>query len=159
MTDQPVKDMIQVYIDADGCPVKDEVFKVAKRYRLRVTAVSNTRMKIPFDALFRAQVVSDDFDAADNWIVDHCGAVDIVVTADILLAARCLEKGSRVLDPKGRVFTENSIGSALVNREVAGYLRDLGEISGGPAPFQPRDRSNFLQKLDALVQAAMKSAR
>ena len=151
--------MIQIYIDADGCPVKDEVFKVAKRYKLQVHVVSNTRMKVPHDPLFRAKVVSDDFDAADNWIVEQTKTNDIVITADILLVARCLEKGSRVLDPRGRVFTENSIGSALVNREVAGFMRDLGELGGGPPPFKQRDRSNFLQRLDALIQASLKSER
>lgn len=151
--------MIHIYVDADGCPVKNEIFKVARRYHLRVSVVSNSRMHIPDHELFELAVVGDQFDAADNWIVERVEDTDVVVTSDILLAARCLEKKSRVLDPKGRVFTENSIGNAVANRELAGYLRDMGEIGGGPRPFQQRDRSMFLQRLDDLIQAAMKAAR
>ena len=151
--------MIRIYVDADGCPVKNEIYKVAKRYRLDVSVVANSHMRIPDDELVQLEVVNGQFDAADDWIVERVKETDIVVTSDILLAARCVEKRSRVLDPKGRVFTENSIGNAVANRELAGYLRDMGEISGGPAPFQQRDRSVFLQRLDDLVQAVMKAER
>ena len=116
-------------------------------------------MKVPEDHLIQLAVVTDQFDAADNWIVERVSGSDVVVTADIPLAARCLEKGARVLDPKGRVFRQESIGDALANRELASYLRDVGEISGGPTPFQPRDRSKFLQRLDDLIQAILKAER
>jgi len=151
--------LIHIYVDADGCPVKNEIFKVAKRYELRVYVVSNSTMRIADHELFELAVVYDQFDAADNWIVERAKDTDVVVTSDILLAARCLEKKCRVLDPKGRTFTENSIGNSVANRELAGYLRDMGEIGGGPPPFQQRDRSMFLQRLDDLIQAAMKAER
>lgn len=151
--------MIRIYVDADGCPVKNEVFRVARRYGLKAFVVSNSRMRVPEDPLIELAVVSDQFDAADDWIAERVSGSDIVVTADIPLAARCLERGTRVLDPKGRVFDRESIGDALANRELASYLRDTGEIAGGPAPFQPRDRSKFLQRLDDLIQAVLKAGR
>lgn len=150
---------MSIYVDADGCPVKDEVFKVARRYKLKVFVVSNSKMRVPSHELFESVVVTDKFDAADDWIAERAGEADVVVTSDVLLAARCVEKKSRVLDPKGRVFTENSIGNAVANRELAGYLRDMGEMGGGPAPFRQRDREMFLQRLDDLIQAAMRSLR
>ena len=151
--------MIRIYVDADGCPVKNEVFRVAKRCGLKVYIVSNSVVAIPQHELFEMVVVSTQFDAADNWIVEQVDETDVVVTADILLAARCLEKGARVLDPKGRVFSRDTIGDVLANRELAIYLRKLGEITGGPAPFQKRDRSRFLQRLDDLIQAILKEER
>ena len=151
--------MITLFVDADACPVKDEVYRVAKRYGLPVRVVSNSRLRVPVDPLFQLVVVTGHFDAADDWIVEHIEGGDIAVTADIPLAARCLAKGARVLDPKGRVFTEESIGDALATRELMAYLRDLGDIGGGPAPYEPRDRSRFLQYLDNLIQASLKGAR
>ena len=151
--------MITLFVDADACPVKDEVYRVAKRYRLPVRVVANARLRVPVDPLFQLVVVSGRFDAADDWIVEQVALGDIAVTADIPLAARCLGKGARVLDPKGRVFTEDAIGDALATRELMAYLRDLGEVGGGPAPFGKRDRSRFLQSLDDLVQASLKAAR
>jgi uncharacterized protein len=151
--------LIHIYVDADGCPVKNEIYRVAKRYELKVYVVSNSRMRLPDHELLELILVDDQFDAADNWIVERVKDTDIVVTSDILLAARCLEKKSRVLDPKGRVFTENSIGNAMANRELAGYLREMGELGGGPPPFEQRDRSMFLQRLDDLIQAAMRASR
>ncbi len=151
--------MIRIFIDADGCPVKDEIFRVAVRYGLRVYVVSNSRMRIPPDGLFEPIIVKEDVDAADDWIVEHVKEDDIAVSADIPLAARCLEKGARVLDPKGRVFTEDSIGGALANRELTAYLRDMGNITGGPAPFDKRDRSRFLQQIDNLIQAVCRAKR
>jgi uncharacterized protein len=151
--------LIRIYVDADGCPVKAEVFRVALRYRLKVFVVSNSRMRIPPDGLFEQVIVNKDADAADDWIVQHVKEDDIAVSADIPLAARCLEKGARVLDPKGRVFSEESIGGALANREFTAYLRDMGNITGGPAPFEKRDRSRFLQQLDNIVQAAFRAKR
>ncbi len=151
--------MIRIHVDADACPVKEEVFRVAKRYGLRVFVVSNGRIRVPADPLVEMVVVSGHFDAADTWIAERITATDIAVTSDIPLASLCLAKGARVLDPKGKVFTPESIGDALANRELMAYLRDSGSMTGGPAPFEPRDRSRFLQKLDDLVQAILKSSR
>jgi uncharacterized protein len=151
--------LIKIYVDADGCPVKSEVFRVALRYGLKVYVVSNSRIKVPQDRLFEQVLVTGELDAADDWIVDHIRENDVGVSADIPLAARCVKKGARMLDPKGRVFTQESIGGALANRDLMAYLRDLGNITGGPAPFQKRDRSRFLQSLDMLIQAALKATR
>jgi uncharacterized protein YaiI (UPF0178 family) len=139
--------------------VKSEVFRVALRYRLKVYVVSNSRMRIQPDRLFEQVIVKEIADAADDWIVEHVKEDDIAVSADILLAARCLEKGARVLDPRGRIFTENSVGGALANREFTAYLRDMGNVTGGPAPFEKRDRSRFLQQIDNLIQAAFRAKR
>ncbi len=151
--------MIKIYVDADGCPVKNEVYRVALRYRLKVYVVSNSKIRIPEDELFDMVLVKEGFDAADDWIVEHVNENDIGVSSDIPLAARCLEKGARMLDPKGRVFTDDSIGGALANRELMAHLRELGEITGGPAPFQKRDRSRFLERLDSVVQASLRATR
>ncbi|MDR3672841.1 MAG: YaiI/YqxD family protein [Holophaga sp.] len=148
-----------IFVDADACPVKDEIYRVARRYRLPVRVVANARLRLPVDPLFQMVVVTGHFDAADDWIVEHVASGDIAVTADIPLAARCLAKGARVLDPKGRVFTADSIGDVLANRELMAYLREMGDITGGPAPYGPRDRSRFLQYLDDLIQAGLKEAR
>ena len=146
-----------LYVDADGCPVKNEVYRVARRYRLKVYLVSNSRMRIPQEDLFELVIVNEQFNAADDWIVARVRDNDIVVSSDIPLAAQCLEKGARVLDPKGRVFTKESIGDALANRELMAYLRDMGNITVGPAPFEKRDRSRFLQRLDDVIQAAARA--
>ena len=149
--------MIRIYVDADACPVKDEVYRVAKRYGLAVFVVSNGRIRIPDDPAVEMVVVSGHFDAADAWIAERISGTDVAVTSDIPLASLCLAKGARVLDPKGKVFTPESIGDALANRELMAYLRDTGNITGGPPPFEPRDRSRFLQKLDDLVQALLRA--
>jgi uncharacterized protein YaiI (UPF0178 family) len=151
--------VIKLYIDADACPVKNEVFRVARRYRLKVYLVSNSSMQIPSDEFIELIIVHEGFDAADDWIATHITETDIAVTADIPLAARCLKKGARVLDPKGRVFSEDSIGDALANREFTAFLRDMGTITGGPPPFEPKDRSRFLQRLDELIHAIMRGKR
>ena len=143
--------MSEIFIDADGCPVKEEVYRVARRYGLRVTVVANSRFHVLSDEGIELVVVGDGFDEADDWIVDHLHENDIVITGDIPLAARCLEKGARVLGNKGRVFTQASIGDAMATRELLSQLRDSGVVTGGPAPFGPQDRSRFLQRLDALV--------
>ena len=145
-------------VDADGCPVKNEVYRVARRYRLKVYLVSNSRMRIPQEDLFELVIVNEQFNAADDWIVARVRDNDIVVSSDIPLAARCLKKGARALDPKGRVFTKESIGDALANRELMAYLRDMGNITGGPAPFDKRDCSRFLQRLDDVIQAAVRAS-
>jgi len=151
--------VIKLYIDADACPVKNEVFRVARRYRLKVYLVSNSSMRIPPDEFIELIIVHEGFDAADDWIAKHITDTDIAVTADIPLAARCLKKGARVLDPKGRMYSEDSIGDALATREFTAFLRDMGTITGGPPPFEPRDRSRFLQRLDEIIHAIMRGKR
>ena len=142
---------MKIYVDADACPVKDEIYRVAGRHEVPVVVVANTWMRIPEQAGVRLEVVSDGFDAADDWIVEQCGAGDIVVTADIPLADRCLKKEAFVLGPKGEPFTEDNIGTAMVSREMTADMRAMGMISGGPAPFQKKDRGVFLQELDKAV--------
>jgi uncharacterized protein YaiI (UPF0178 family) len=151
--------LIKIYVDGDGCPVKNEVFRVALRYKLKVYVVANSSMRIPEEELFEFVLVEKQFDAADHWIVEHVRENDIAISNDIPLAARCLEKGARTLTPTGRVFTEESIGSALATRELMAHLRELGNITGGPAPFEKRDRSRFLERLDYVIQAALKGSR
>ena len=151
--------MIQIYVDADACPVKDEVFRVAKRHGLTVHVVSNSRLNLPRDPLFKAVVVSGRFDAADDWIVEQVTSNDIAITSDIPLADRCLKRGARVMDPKGRLFTEDSIGDAMASRELSAYLRDMGEMGGGPKPYTPADRSRFLGALENQIQALLKLQR
>lgn len=145
--------MSKIYIDADGCPVKDEVYKVAERYQLHVVVVANKRLTIPANSLFEMIVVSGGFDAADDWIVDNAQKNDIAVTTDILLADRCVKKSVRVLSPKGEEFTEDNIGSAVATRELMQNLRHMGEMRGGPAPMDKKDRSRFLSKLDQIIQS------
>ncbi|MBI9085986.1 MAG: YaiI/YqxD family protein [Desulfobacterales bacterium] len=145
--------MLHIFVDADACPVKPEVYRVASRYGLRVTLVANARMRVPNERRIVLQVVTDKFDAADDWIVEHVQADDIVVTADILLASRCLTKGARVMGPAGKPFTEDNIGDAVATRELLAELRGTGEITGGPPPINQRDRSRFLQKLDDAIQS------
>jgi uncharacterized protein YaiI (UPF0178 family) len=148
-----------IYIDADGCPVKNEVYRVAKRFGLKVYVVSNSRMGIPQEELIKLVIVNEGFNAADDWIVEEVRDNDIVVSSDIPLAARCLEKGARVIDPKGRVFSKETIGDALANRGLMAYLRDMGDVTGGPAPFEKRDRSRFLHRLDEVIQAGLRAGK
>jgi uncharacterized protein len=145
--------LIKIYVDADACPVKNEVYRVAKRYGLKVYLVSNSEMRIPPEELFELVVVNDNFNAADNWIVTQIHDNDIAVSDDIPLASLCLGKGARVLNYKGRVLTRESIGDALAHRALMAYLREMGQITGGPAPYEKRDRSRFLQHLDGLIHA------
>lgn len=149
--------MTRIFVDADGCPVKEEVYRVARRYGAEVTLVADSWMRTPEDDIFELVVVKGDFDAADDWIVEHVGEGDIVVTGDIPLAGRCLKLGARVLGLKGREFTEDSIGEAMAGRELAAELREMGIRTGGPEPFDRRDRSLFLQKLDAMLSASHES--
>lgn len=148
--------MLTIYVDADACPVKDEVYKVAGRYSIRVVVVANAPLRVPALALVEL-VVRPGFGGADDWIAEQAGSGDIIVTADIPLAARCLAKEARVLDPKGRPFTDNDIGSALALRELTAVLRQGGAMAGGPAPMTPKDRSRFLSKLDELVNAVRRA--
>ena len=144
--------MLDIYVDADACPVKDETYRVAKRYDLKVFIVSNSWMRTPEDDRVELVLVDDGFDAADDWVAEHATTGDIVLTSDIPLAARCLANGARVLGPKGREFEEASIGSALATRELLAQLRDMGETTGGPRPLEKKDRSRFLHRLDEIIQ-------
>jgi uncharacterized protein YaiI (UPF0178 family) len=148
--------MTDIFVDADACPVKDEVYRVAQRYGLKVVLVSNTWLRAPNEEWLELVVVGAELDAADAWIVEHVTEQDIVVTADIPLAALCLEKDAGVLGHRGRPFTEDSIGGALATRELMSQLREMGEVSGGPPPFEKRDRSQFLQTLDQMIQALLR---
>jgi hypothetical protein len=143
--------MTILYIDADACPVKDEVYRVADRYRLEVFVVSNSWIRAPSNPRIKPVVVDDGPDVADDWIAERAGVGDIVITADIPLAARALNAGAQALHPAGRPFTPDNIGGKLASREVGEHLRSFGEITGGPRPFAPADRSRFLQALDAAV--------
>jgi uncharacterized protein YaiI (UPF0178 family) len=147
---------LTVYVDADACPVKDEVYRVARRLGLRVAVVTRTHLRVPAGPLFEL-VVRGGFGEVDDWIAGRAGQGDLVVTADVPLAARCLEEGARVLDHKGRPFTEADIGSALATRELMAELRQGGEVTGGPAPMTPRDRSRFLSKLDEQLNALLRA--
>ena len=149
--------MIRIFVDADACPVKDEVYRVAARHGLPVFVVANQRINVPRNPLIEMKVVSGLFDAADDWIVEQLTGTDVALTSDLLLASRCLKKGARVLDPKGRVFTDDNIGDVLASREISAFLRDMGAGGGGPAPYSARDRSNFLQALENQLQAVKKS--
>jgi uncharacterized protein YaiI (UPF0178 family) len=145
--------MLHIYVDADACPVKNEVYRVAKRYQLNVTLVANAWMRTPDDERVNLEVVEDGFDAADDWIVDHVETDDIVVTADIPLASRCMQNGARAIGSTGRPFTEDNIGEAVATRDLLAVLRGGGEITGGPPPLTKRDRSRFLQTLDEVIQS------
>ena len=143
---------IHLFVDGDGCPVKEEVYRVARRYGLKVYLVSNAMMRAPY-AFIEVVAAKGGQDAADDWIADHIGPGDITITADIELASRCLKKGARAIGPKGQAFTEDSIGSALATRALMDQLRQTGVVTGGPAPFSKQDRSRFLARLDDAVQA------
>ena len=145
--------MLHIFVDADACPVKQEVYRVAKRCGLDVTLVANSWMRTPDEKWLTLEVVDDGFDAADDWIVEHVEALDIVITADIPLASRCLKAGARVIGSTGKPFTENNINQAVATRDLLAELRGAGEITGGPPPITQRDRSLFLQKLDEAIQS------
>ena len=150
--------MLEIYVDADACPVKDEAYKVARRYGLPVKVVANAFLVVPKEPLIERVVVEEGPDVADDWIAERAGMGDIVVTADIPLAARCLKSGALVIGPAGRAFTPDSIGSALAARGLGEHLRSMGEVTRGPAPFQASDRSRFLSALDEAVHRARRLA-
>lgn len=144
---------IRILVDADACPVKDEVYRVAYRREVPVRVVSNSYLRVPAHPLIERVVVSDKFDAADDWIVDQADAKTVVITGDILLADRCLKAGATVIGHNGKPFTGASIGAAIATRAIKADLRAGGDAVGGPAPFAKADRSRFLQALDeALVR-------
>src|SRR3954466_15078606 len=142
-----------IYVDADACPVKDEVYRVARRYAIDVYVVANAPIRVPREDRIELVGVKGGFDAADDWIAERVGPGDIAITADIPLADRCLRRGARVLGPRGDEFTEDAIGDALATRALLDMLRQSGEIGGGPAPFGKADRSRFLSKLDEMIHA------
>lgn len=143
---------IRIFIDADACPVKDEVYKVAARYGLKTFVVSNAFMMVPRTPLIEQVVVDAGPDVADDWIAEHIAPGDIAVTNDIPLAERVLKAGGQAIAPNGKPFTADSIGSAIAQRALMEQLRSTGDILGGPKPFDRNDRSRFLQALDAAVQ-------
>lgn len=145
--------MLHIFIDADACPVKQEVYRVAKRYHLDVTLVADSWMRVPNERWIALEIVKGGVDAADDWIVEHVQPHDIVVTADIPLANRCLKKGALAVSPAGKQFTEDSIGQTVAIRDLLTDLRSAGAITGGPPPLQARDRSLFLQRLDDVIQS------
>lgn len=152
--------VLHIYVDADACPVKPEIYRVAARCKLEVTLVANSRMRFPNQQGVRLEVVGDASDAADDWIAERAQQGDIVITADVPLASRCVKSGARVLGPTGKPFTEDNIGSVLATRDLMEDLRGAGEITGGPPPLTDRDRSKFLQQLDQVIQQIKrKSAR
>lgn len=145
-----------IYVDADACPVKAETVKVAERHGLPVVFVANAWLAVPRAPRVRVQVVPGSFDAADDWIAEQVQRDDVVITADIPLASRCLKAGARVLKPSGQRFTDDNIGNALAGRELAAELRAYG-VGGGPPPFGPKDRSRYLDALELVVRSAKQS--
>ena len=143
---------MNIFVDADASPVKQEVYRVAARYHIGVTLVANSWMRVPAEDGIVLQIVGDAPDEADDWIVANVTPHDIVVTADILLASRCVKAGAYAISPTGKAFTDENIGDAVATRNLLAELRGNGEITGGPAPFSKRDRSSFLQKLDQVIQ-------
>jgi uncharacterized protein len=150
--------LTDIYVDGDACPVRDEIYRVAARFRLDVFVVSNGSRPIrpPGTSNVKMILVGDSADAADDWIAEHISAADVCVTSDIPLASRCLKQGARVVSPAGKHWTEANIGNALAGRDIARHLRELGQNSGGPAPLTKRDGSRFLVALDTALQAALR---
>jgi len=148
----------EIYVDADACPVKPEILKVAERHGLRVTLVANSGLRPSRDPMIRNIIVSAGFDAADDWIADNAVPGDIVITADVPLATRCVAKGAHVTGPTGRIFDQANIGMASAMRDLGQHLRETGESKGYNAAFSPRDRSAFLETLDRLCRRAKAGA-
>jgi uncharacterized protein YaiI (UPF0178 family) len=151
--------VLEIYVDADGCPVKEEVYRVAARYGLKVWVVANDWLRVPDEPLLTRVTVGEGLDRADDWIAERIGPGDVAVTADVPLAARCVERGARALALNGRAFSADSIGSDLANRNLMTALREAGEIRGGGRPFTKHDRSRFLGALDSAIQAIRRMGR
>jgi uncharacterized protein YaiI (UPF0178 family) len=143
-----------IYVDADACPVKPEILKVAERYAIEVTLVANSGLRPSRDPMIHNVIVSNAFDSADDWIAEHAGIGDVVVTADVPLAVRCVDKGALVTGPSGRVFDDTNIGMASAMRDLGAHLRQTGESKGYNAAFSPKDRSRFLETFDRLCRRA-----
>jgi uncharacterized protein YaiI (UPF0178 family) len=155
----PPAETITILVDADACPVKDEVYRVARRYGLPVKVVANAFLMVPSEPLIERVIVDAGPDVADDWIAGRSGPGAIVITSDIPLAGRSLKAGAQVISPKGTPFTEASIGAVLAGREIAEHLRSFGAMTSGPRPFAPADRSRFLQALDQAVNRARRAVR
>lgn len=151
--------MVTIYIDADACPVKDEVLRIAGRHKLRTVMVSDGGIRPSGDPMVEVVFVTQGADAADDWIAERIAPADICVTNDIPLAARCIEKDGMAIKPNGESFTKDSIGMALATRDLMQGLREAGEVTGGPRPFSKADRSRFLDRMEAMVQAALRVRR
>ena len=147
--------MFKIQVDADASPVRQDVYRVASRYGIKVVLVANSSIAVPKEDWLELVIVNSQLDAADDWIVDHIDKNDIVITGDIPLADRSLKKGARVLSPKGNILTESSIGNVLATRDLMTHLRDIGLDTSGPTAFVKKDRSRFLQALDKIVQAIL----
>lgn len=150
---------MKIFIDADGCPVKEETYKVAMRYQIPVIVVANKRLNVPLHPLISMEVVSQGADEADNWIVENINPDEICITTDIPLADRCLKKSALVLGARGDEFTDDMIGEAMATRELMKQLREEGQMMGGPPPFEARDRSKFLGSLDRIIQKLKKKQK
>ncbi|HZX87612.1 YaiI/YqxD family protein [Bradyrhizobium symbiodeficiens] len=148
MTDTPTR----IYVDADACPVKDEIYRVALRHGVPVSVVAGNFIRVPQDPLIERIAAGAGMDAADDWIVERVKSGDVVVTSDIPLASRCVKAGADVIAPNGKPFTEESIGMTLAVRNLMTDLRSAGEVTGGPRSFSPRDRSTFLSALDQTLR-------
>lgn len=147
---------VSIYVDADACPVKDEVYRVAARHGLHVFVVANSFLNVPREPWIERVIVGDRLDEADDWIAERAGAGDIVVTADVPLASRCVKAGAMALSPAGKPFSDASIGMALATRNLMQDLREAGMVTGGPKPFSAKDRSTFLGALDQAVRRAQR---
>ncbi len=150
--------MLRIFVDADACPVKEEVYRVAQRYAIEVILVAGMRMRAPERSKVTLKIVSQGMNAADDWIAENVGPNDVLITGDIPLAARGLAKGAYVLGHTGKPFTEENIGHALATRALLSELRETGEVMGGPPPFSKRDRSRFLQSLDRMINEIMRKS-
>lgn len=149
--EEPEKPAIRIFVDADACPVKAEIYRVAERYGLRVFVVANSFINVPRSDMIERVIVNEGPDVADNWIAEHAGLSDIVITADIPLAGRCVKKGAAVIGPTGKPFTNDSIGMALATRDLLTDLRSAGATTRGPPPLSRQDISRFLSTLDLAV--------
>jgi hypothetical protein len=143
---------MRLFVDADACPVKDEIYRVAGRHRIPVTLVANARMWVPTNPSIELVVVQEGLDAADDWIVEQAQPLDLVVTGDVPLASRCIALGARVISPRGEPFSEDNVGDALATRDLLAELRSAGLATGGPPPVDERQRSRFLQQLDEMIR-------
>ena len=146
--------MVKIYVDADACPVKNEIERIATRHNLTTYMVCNGGIRPSRNTLIKLVIVKKAFDATDNWIIDHIGKADICVTNDIPLAELCIKKGALVITPNGKTFTQDNIGMALATREIMGQIREIGEATTGPAPFSKKDRSKFLNFMETTVRSA-----
>ena len=149
--------MVKIYVDADACPVKNEVERIATRHNLETYLVCDGGIRPPLNPLIQLVVVNQGADAADDWIADHIGRADICVTNDIPLAGRCLKEGAFAIKPNGNTYTNDNIGMALATREIMEGIRESGEMTGGPPPFSKTDRSKFLDRMEMIVQEARRS--